>query len=174
MRRIYAVAIGVAMLLVTAGQASAQPVTRPAGHQQAIDSVVARALSQRGVPFVYGGGDATGPTSRAARPDADPAVLAFDPTAEEVGFDASGLIMYAFAGVGVKIPRSSGDQYLASAKVLPAQALPGDLLFYGPNGAQSVALYLGNGQMLEATDPVVEVSPVRVANMTPYLGRFIA
>ncbi|MGA5465322.1 NlpC/P60 family peptidoglycan-binding protein RipD [Mycobacterium sp. NPDC050041] len=174
MRRFYAVVIGVAMLLVTAGHASAEPYTRSTAHQQAIDYVIARALAQRGVPFVYGGGDATGPTSKAARKDADPAVLAFDPTANVAGFDASGLMLYAFSGVGVKIPRSSGDQFLAAAKVAPAQALPGDLLFYGPNGTQSVALYLGNGQMLEATDPAVAVTPVRTANMMPYLGRFIA
>ena len=67
MRRFYAVVIGVAMLLVTAGHASAEPFTRSTAHQQAIDYVIARALAQRGVPFVYGGGDATGPTSKAAR-----------------------------------------------------------------------------------------------------------
>lgn len=174
MRRWYAVVISLAMLVAATGQAAANPYTRSTAQQQAIDLVIARALSQRGVPFVYGGGDATGPTSKAARRDADPAVLAFDPMARVPGFDASGLVMYAFAGAGVKIPRSSGDQYLAAAKVTPAQALPGDLLFYGPNGTQSVALYVGNGQMVEATDPVVAVSPVRTANMTPYLGRFIA
>jgi cell wall-associated NlpC family hydrolase len=96
------------------------------------------------------------------------------PTPSVVGFDASGLVLYAFASVGVKLPRSSGQQYAASPKVLPSQALPGDLIFYGPEGSQSVALFLGNGQMLEATDPAVVVSPVRTANMTPYLGRVIA
>ena len=75
---------------------------------------------------------------------------------------------------GIKLPRSSGEQYKVAQKVAPAQALPGDLIFYGPDGAQSVALFLGNGQMLEASDPVVKVSPVRTNNMTPYLGRIIA
>jgi cell wall-associated NlpC family hydrolase len=58
--------------------------------------------------------------------------------------------------------------------VLPQQALPGDLIFYGPNGNQSVAMFLGNDQMLEAGDPVVTVSPVRTQNMAPYLVRVIA
>ena len=71
-------------------------------------------------------------------------------------------------------PCSSGAQYDAGRKVLPEQALPGDLIFYGQNGDQSVALFLGNGQMLEAGDPVVTVSPVRINNMTPYLVRVIA
>jgi cell wall-associated NlpC family hydrolase len=91
-----------------------------------------------------------------------------------VGFDASGLVLYAFAGVGVKLPRSSGQQYAALQKVLPSQALPGDLIFFGPEGSDSVALFLGNGQMLEATNPAVAVSPVRTNNMAPYLGRVIA
>jgi len=103
-----------------------------------------------------------------------PSIAGVAPAPSVVGFDASGLVLYAFAGVGVKLPRSSGQQYAASPKVLPSQALPGDLIFYGPEGSQSVALFLGNGQMLQATDPAVVVSPVRTANMTPYLGRVIA
>jgi cell wall-associated NlpC family hydrolase len=90
-----------------------------------------------------------------------------------VGFDASGLIQYAFAGVGLKLPRSSGEQYKVGQKVLPAQALPGDLIFYGPEGTQSVAMFIGNGQMVEATTPAVTVSPVRTNGMAPYLSRVI-
>ena len=58
-------------------------------------------------------------------------------------------------------------------KIPPALALPGDLIFFGPEGTQSVALFVGNGQMLEATTPAVVVSPVRTATMTPYLTRII-
>ncbi|BBZ28618.1 hydrolase [Mycolicibacterium madagascariense] len=201
MRRIYAVMISLALLAVTPGVANADPFTRPARNQQAIDFVISRALSQRGVPFSYGGGDANGPSlgsgatnddltteQRANVPGTDPAtgfgtvpgapllgvLPAPAPAPRVVGFDASGLIVYAFAGAGIKMPRSSGDQYRAAQKIAPSQALPGDLIFYGPDGAQSVALFLGNGQMLEATDPVVKVSPVRTNGMTPYLGRIIA
>jgi cell wall-associated NlpC family hydrolase len=59
-------------------------------------------------------------------------------------------------------------------KVTPAQALPADLIFYGPDGSQSVAMFLGNSQMLEVTDTGVAVSPVRTADMSPYLVRIIA
>ncbi|REM92301.1 NlpC/P60 family protein, partial [Mycobacterium tuberculosis] len=45
-------------------------------------------------------------------------------------------------------------------------------IFYGPEGTQSVALYLGKGQMLEVGD-VVQVSPVRTNGMTPYLVRVL-
>ena len=175
----YALLIATAMLIVAPGVAIAAPYGRTAANQQAVDQVIARGLAQRGVPFSYGGGDANGPTlgsgtaENVAGLDREGHIVGLDPGTNAVGFDASGLMVYAFAGVGVKLPRSSGAQYSVGQKVAPAQALPGDLIFYGPNGNQSVALYLGNGQMLEATEPAVTVSPVRTTNMAPYLVRII-
>jgi cell wall-associated NlpC family hydrolase len=180
MKRIYAVVVGLTLLLATPGVATADTFTRPMSNQQAIQYVVARGLSQRGVPFSFGGGDAngptrgSGPTNNAIGLDRLGHVVGLDPTASVVGFDASGLILYSYAGVGVKLPRSSGAQYNAGHKVLPQQAQPGDLIFYGANGNQSVAMFLGNNQMLEAGDPVVRVSPVRTENMAPYLVRVLA
>ncbi|HXO12441.1 MAG TPA: NlpC/P60 family protein, partial [Mycobacterium sp.] len=51
----------------------------------------------------------------------------------------------------------------------------GDLIFYGPGGGQHVTIYLGNGQMLEASGSAgkVTVSPVRKGGMTPTLTRII-
>lgn len=179
MRRIYALMVGLVVLLATPGVAAADTLTRPLSTQQAIDYVIARALSQRGVPFSFGGGDVSGPT-RGSGPadnaiglDSSGRVVGGNPAESVVGFDASGLVLYSFAGVGIKMPRSSGEQYKVGRKVLPQQALPGDLIFYGPEGTQSVALFIGNGQMVEAGDPVVTVSPVRTANMAPYLVRVI-
>jgi cell wall-associated NlpC family hydrolase len=179
MRRLYSVVIGIAMLVATPGVAAAAPYPRPAANQQAVDDVISRALSQRGVPFSYGGGNASGPTRGSGTAEnvagLDPAgnIVGLDPALSAVGFDASGLMVYAFAGVA-KLPRSSGAQYQVSQKVTPEQALPGDLIFYGPEGNQSVALFVGNGQMVETTDQGVALSPVRTNNMTPYLGRIIA
>lgn len=179
MRRIYAFLMAVAMMIVAPGVVMAAPYPRPAANQQAVDQVIARGLAQRGVPFSYGGGDADGPTlgsgtaENAAGLDSDGRLVGLNSATNAVGFDASGLMVYAFAGIGVKLPRSSGAQYNVGQKVLPSQALPGDLIFYGPNGNQSVALFLGNGQMLEATEPAVTVSPVRTNNMAPYLVRIV-
>ena len=198
MRRVLVLVIGLALLVATPGLAAAD--TRSATNQKAVELVIARALSQRGVPFAYGGGDATGPSKgTVAVPEPDQAEVdasALDLTApglglpaaapaapvpapeprrvEAVGFDASGLMVYAYAGAGVKLPRSSGEQYKVGQKVWPSLALPGDLLFYGPEGTQSVALFIGNGQMVETTDTGVTVSPVRTKDMTPYLVRIIA
>ncbi len=163
MKRIYAFAIGVAMLVapvVTASIATADPGTRSMDYQQATDIVVMRGLSQRGVPFSWAGGGVTGPSRGKGT------------GAMTVGFDASGLMQYAYAGAGIKLPRSSGEMYRLGQKVLPQQARRGDLIFYGPEGTQSVAMYLGNNQMLEVGD-VVQVSPVRANGMTPYLVRVL-
>jgi peptidoglycan DL-endopeptidase RipA len=163
MKRIYAFAIGLAMLvapLATASIATADPGTRSTDYQQATDVVVMRGLSQRGVPFSWAGGGITGPSRGKGT------------GAMTVGFDASGLMQYAYAGAGIKLPRSSGEMYRLGQKVLPQQAQRGDLIFYGPEGTQSVAMYLGNNQMLEVGD-VVQVSPVRANGMTPYLVRVL-
>lgn len=130
---------------------------------QAIEYVIRRAGSQIGVPYSWGGGSLTGPSR------------GIDSGANTVGFDCSGLTRYAFAGVGVLLPRYSGDQYTAGRHIPPSQAKRGDLLFWGPGGGQHEALYLGGGQMLEAqqTGVPVKISPVRTAGMTPYVTRVI-
>jgi cell wall-associated NlpC family hydrolase len=165
MRRIHAVATALTLvaapLLAQPSLAAADSNSGQVTRQQALNTVIARGLSQRGVPYLYGGGNAAGPTRGTGL------------NANTVGFDASGLMVYSFAGAGVKLPRTSSEQYNAGRKIAPAQARPGDLIFFGPGGSQSVAMYLGNGQMLEATDPVVAVSPVRTTSMTPYLTRVI-
>lgn len=217
MKRIHAVTTGLALALAPAminpGVAAADQFTWPAGSGKPIDIVIQRALSQQGVPYVYGGGGVSGPTN-GVRPDSKPRLgatgtspngaalpgftglpglaglpgltpapgtaalpgIATAPAtvpATTVGFDSSGLIQYAFAGAGIKMPRTSGEQCNVGRKVPPAQAQRGDLICYGPGGSQSVALFLGNGQMIEGTEPVVTVSAARTSNMTPFVTRIL-
>ena len=165
MKRICGFVIGLALLVmapvtVDTALATADPGARVMDYQQATDVVIMRGLSQRGVPFSWAGGGVSGPT------------LGKGTGMTTVGFDASGLMQYAYAGAGIKLPRSSGELYRVGQKILPQQARRGDLIFYGPDGTQSVAMYLGNNQMLEVGD-VVQVSPVRASGMTPYLVRVL-
>ncbi len=131
--------------------------------RQATEYVIRRAMSQMGVPYSWGGGNAAGPSR------------GIDSGAGTVGFDCSGLMLYAFAGVGIKLDHYSGSQYNAGRKVPNSQMRRGDMLFWGPNASQHVALYLGDGQMLEApyTGSMVKISPVRTSGMTPYATRLI-
>ncbi|WP_029115513.1 NlpC/P60 family peptidoglycan endopeptidase RipA [Mycobacterium sp. URHB0044] len=131
--------------------------------REAAEYVIKRAGSQLGVPYSWGGGNAVGPSR------------GIDSGAGTTGFDCSGLILYAFAGVGIKLPHYSGAQYDMGRKIPSSQMRRGDVIFYGPGGSQHVTLYLGGGQMLEApyTGSTVKVSPVRTSGMTPYVVRYI-
>jgi len=144
------------------GGATALPGGRVNG-PQAIEYVIRRGASQRGVPYSWGGGAINGPST------------GVEQDAGKVGYDCSGFTRYAFAGVGVQIPKYSGDQYDAGRHIPPSLAKRGDLFFYGPGGSQHVTIYLGNGQMMEASSAAgqVTISPVRTAGMTPYLTRII-
>ena len=130
---------------------------------QATEFVIKRGMAQMGVPYSWGGGNAAGPSR------------GIDHGAGTVGFDCSGLMLYMFAGVGIKLDHYSGSQYNAGRKIPSSQMRRGDMLFWGPNGSQHVAMYLGNNQMLEApyTGSVVKISPVRTSGMTPYAVRMI-
>lgn len=131
--------------------------------QAASEYVIKRAMSQIGVPYSWGGGNAAGKSN------------GIDGGAGTVGFDCSGLVLYAFAGVGIKLPHYSGAQYDMGRKIPTSQMRRGDVLFWGPGGSQHVAIYLGNNQMLEApyTGSHVKISPVRTSGMTPHAVRYI-
>lgn len=96
---------------------------------------VRAALSQRGVPYVWGG---TTPQ----------------------GFDCSGFTQWAYKQAGLDIPRLAQDQDTAGVRVSQAQLMPGDLAVWDGH----VAMYVGNGKLIEAGDPV-QLSPVRTTNL---------
>ncbi|MBS9372408.1 NlpC/P60 family protein [Rhodococcus sp. B50] len=143
-------------------------VTGPA----AVEVVIDRAMSQIGVPYAWGGGNENGPT-RGIR---DGGVADVHGDYAKVGFDCSGLMIYAFAGIGISLPHYTGYQYTAGSQIPSSQMRRGDMIFYGPNASQHVALYLGDGQMLEApqSGSYVKISPVRWGGMTPYVVRMVS
>ncbi|MGV9715526.1 NlpC/P60 family protein [Rhodococcus pyridinivorans] len=152
----------------TPGTPSRPSVTGPA----AVEIVIDRAMSQIGVPYAWGGGNENGPT-RGIR---DGGVADVHGDYAKVGFDCSGLMIYAFAGIGISLPHYTGYQYTAGTQVPSSQMRRGDMIFYGPNASQHVALYLGDGQMLEApqSGSFVKISPVRWGGMTPYVVRMVS
>ena len=111
-----------------------------------VAAMVAAATAQTGKPYVWG---ATGPGS----------------------FDCSGLVGFAFAAIGVAMPRTSQQLWLTGPQIPANQAQSGDLLFWAndptaPGDLDHVAIYLGGGQMLSAprTGDVVHVSAVPPRN----------
>lgn len=97
---------------------------------------VAAAESRIGDPYVWG---AVGPNS----------------------FDCSGLVMWAYAQVGVSLPHYSGSQYAVTAPIPMAELQPGDLVFFA-NPGEHVAMYIGNGEIIQApyTGADVQVVPL--------------
>ncbi|MEU7629531.1 NlpC/P60 family protein [Nocardia sp. NPDC049220] len=146
-----------------------RPSAPSVGGSGGVDIAVDRAMSQLGVTYAWGGGDEDGPTLGIR----DGGVADSHGDYNKVGFDCSGLMIYAFAGIGVSLPHYSGYQYNAGTRVPVDQRERGDMLFWGPNGSQHVALYLGDGKMVEAPESgdVVKVSPVREGGIMPYAVR---
>ncbi|WP_258049832.1 C40 family peptidase [Streptomyces finlayi] len=115
--------------------------TRPPSRQGG--DAVRYAVRQLGKPYVWG---AEGPAS----------------------FDCSGLTSQAWSTAGRPIPRTSQEQWRQLPKVPIRSLRPGDLVVYFPK-ATHVALYIGNGMVVQAPRPgtTVKVSPVA---SNPLLG----
>lgn len=149
----------------------ASALVENASRSEKIEIVISRAMAYIGTPYAWGGGNASGPTQGIR----DGGVADSFGDFNKIGFDCSGLTLYAFAGVGIALPHYTGYQYQKGTKVDPSNMQRGDLIFYGPNAEYHVAIYLGDGTMLEApqSGSSVKVSPVRWSGMSPYAVRLI-
>lgn len=81
-------------------------------------------------------------------------------------FDCSGLVQWSMARAGVVMPRVAADQARTGPRVPLSQLQPGDLLFYhtdptAPTYISHVAIYLGNGEMIQAPEPGLDVEVVK-------------
>jgi len=87
--------------------------------------------------------------------------------------DCSGLVMLAYQAVGIYLPHYSGAQFNDTIRVPLSDIQPGDLLFYGYNGDEHVAMYVGNGMMIEApqTGYRVDITPIRLGYGFAGIGR---
>lgn len=139
------------------------------GGSGAVQRVIDRAMSQVGVQYVWGGGNGRGPTT--GIPDGLGSPL------DRIGFDCSGLMLYAFNGAGVGLPRVSRNQFNAGRKVPLAQMRPGDMVFYADPGEpiHHVAMFIGNGRMIEApyTGASVRVTKLRTKGLLPQATRML-
>jgi cell wall-associated NlpC family hydrolase len=101
----------------------------PAAGNNAGQIAVRAAQSQLGVPYVWGG----------ATPG--------------VGFDCSGLTMWAWAQAGVSLAHGATEQYYEVQHVSMSDLEPGDLIFYGNASLlYHVVMYIGNGMVVQAEE----------------------
>ena len=112
-----------------APQPAPQPLSGPGPSPSGVEAAVSFAESQLGEPYLWG---ATGPDR----------------------WDCSGLTQGAWAAAGVYLPHYSVAQYDMGTPIPVSEARRGDLLFWTSNGSPSgihhVALYLGDGDFIEA------------------------
>jgi peptidoglycan DL-endopeptidase RipA len=108
------------------------------------------AMQWLGTPYSWGGGNFSGPTWGTGGP---------------VGFDCSGLALWAWAQVGVYLPHYSGYQYRSGMHISRGNLMPGDLVFWAynpsdPGTIHHVAIYIGGGRIVQApqTGDVVKIS----------------
>lgn len=78
------------------------------------------------------------------------------------GTDCSGFTNLIYAHFGISIPRTATTQYNFGTKISTAELRPGDLIIYGEYQIEHVALYLGNGQIVHASN---ERTGIRYSNM---------
>jgi cell wall-associated NlpC family hydrolase len=78
-----------------------------------------------------------------------------------VGFDCSGLMLYAYAQVGITLDHYAAFQYLEGRRIPSNQLAPGDMVFFHPkaDGPGHVGMYIGEGQFVHAprTGDVVRI-----------------
>jgi len=96
-------------------------------------------------------------------------------------YDCSGLTSASWRAAGYTLPRSSRTQYAGVTHISFSQLRPGDLIFWGtnrdPNAIYHVAMYIGNGLVVEATVPgsTAKTRAYAVAwnlgDIMPYAGR---
>ena len=132
-----------------AGVSGVSSSSAAAGQSQIVTMLNA-ALSRQGMPYVWG---AAGPTS----------------------FDCSGLVQWSFAQAGVRMPRVAADQARTGPAVPVSQLQPGDLLFYhtdptDPGYISHVAIYLGDGKMIQAPQPGQNVEVVPADTGSEFAG----
>lgn len=112
-------------------------------------SIVERALSLQGTPYVFGG------TTRQ-------------------GFDCSGFTKYVYASAGISLPRTSFAQFASGTPVSKDNLRPGDLVFFTTysRGASHVGIYMGGGRFVQASNPN---SGVKVSSLSDsfYSSRYL-
>jgi cell wall-associated NlpC family hydrolase len=121
--------------------------------QQAVN----RAMTRLGAPYIWAGGDASGPTTGGCTDPVAPCGV--------LGFDCSGLAMYAWAQY--PFVHLASAQYLqGSVHPNTSSLMAGDLVFWSSNGSingiHHVAIYIGGGNVIQApqSGDIVRVTPL--------------
>lgn len=126
--------------------------------------------SSNGSGDVIGSGDGSAIASYALQFVGNPYV--YGGTSLTNGTDCSGFTMSVFRKFGISLPRTSGSQSGVGRKIRVSEARAGDLIFYARNGhVNHVALCIGGGRVVHASNPSVGITTSNIGYRTPYCAR---
>lgn len=126
--------------------------------------------SSNGSGDVIGSGDGSAIASYALQFVGNPYV--YGGTSLTNGTDCSGFTMSVFRKFGISLPRTSGSQSGVGRKISVSEARAGDLIFYARNGhVNHVALCIGGGRVVHASNPSVGITTSNIGYRTPYCAR---
>lgn len=126
--------------------------------------------SSNGSGDVIGSGDGSAIASYALQFVGNPYV--YGGTSLTNGTDCSGFTMSIFRKFGISLPRTSGSQSGVGRKISVSEARAGDLIFYARNGhVNHVALCIGGGRVVHASNPSVGITTSNIGYRTPYCAR---
>lgn len=109
------------------------------------EAIVTYALQFVGNPYVYGGNSLTN------------------------GTDCSGFVKLIYAEFGYGLERRASYQYMYNGtKISVDQLRPGDLVFYGSGEVEHVGMYIGNGQIVHASNSRTGIIVANLYYRTPY------
>lgn len=134
----------------SSSSSSSSNVEAPKGSGTGSD-IAAYAQKFVGNPYVYGGTSLTS------------------------GADCSGFVMSVYRSFGYSLPRTSSSQATVGTRVDMGSLQPGDLVFYtgGSGRVNHVAIYIGGGKVVHASNPRSGIKISSVNYRTPYTARRI-
>lgn len=91
------------------------------------------------------------------------------------GADCSGFVLSVYKSFGYSLPRTSSSQATVGTRVDMGSLQPGDLVFYtgGSGSINHVAIYIGGGRVVHASNPRSGIKTSSVNYRTPYTARRI-
>ncbi|MGI8282410.1 NlpC/P60 family protein [Bacillus mycoides] len=95
----------------------------------------------------------------------------------KTGFDCSGLMQWGYGTQGIKLPRTSQDQYNQTTRVERKALQPGDLVFFkgtvpGKSGITHVGMYIGDNKFYNASNSGVGEASLNSTYWSKYIAGY--
>ncbi|MED1569681.1 MULTISPECIES: C40 family peptidase [Bacillus cereus group] len=95
----------------------------------------------------------------------------------QTGFDCSGLMQWGYGTQGIKLPRTSQDQYTSTTRIERKALQPGDLVFFkgtvpGKSGITHVGMYISDNKFYNASNSGVGEASLNSTYWSKYIAGY--